>query len=154
VQTLQDYVKGLIKPEKILLVEDDPDLAGLIAKLVEDFNCEITIARSVAEARARVSEHPFSFYLIDQRLPDGTGLQIFEEISKSIEAAPVCVISGFLNDEVMEAFRKVGFCVFLRKSGTTITSSLRSILLTFGLKLKSRPAVLHTTAPFPVKVKD
>lgn len=55
---------------RVLLVEDEPDLAGPIVRLLERDGYEVQAVRSVAEARG-VDPHAIDIVLLDVMLPEG-----------------------------------------------------------------------------------
>ncbi len=80
---------------KILAVEDDRDLAGLLTLLLENkLAARMTIAETCAAARQFLSSSSFDLVTLDFRLPDGNGLQLLEEIEMMENAPPVVMVTG------------------------------------------------------------
>ena len=79
---------------KLLVVEDDPDQRELIRETLEDhFGRETVIgADSVAEA-LRQDLTSFDLILADYNLPDGTGMELLEQI-KAQCSTPVILVTG------------------------------------------------------------
>ena len=63
---------------KLLLVEDDPDLATTMRRLLERQNHVVDHADSLRLAKAAVVENEYSIVLLDRRLPDGEGTDLIE----------------------------------------------------------------------------
>ena len=80
-----------IKPPRILVLEDQPEIRSLIAAMlkVRWYRCDA--AGSLAEARSLVAQHPYDVYFLDINLPDGCGLTLAEEAGNS---PLVIVITG------------------------------------------------------------
>jgi DNA-binding response OmpR family regulator len=68
---------------RILLVEDELEMAGLIANRLEVVGFGVDRATSLRGARDSIGARPYSLVLLDRRLPDGDGLTIVEEIKRS-----------------------------------------------------------------------
>ena len=65
---------------KILLVDDDPYTQQLFEGLLRGEAIELRVAGNLAEARTEFHSADFNLILLDQRLPDGNGLDFFKEI--------------------------------------------------------------------------
>lgn len=65
---------------KILLVDDDPYTQQLFEGLLRGDDIELGVAGSIAEASQHFHSADFNLVLLDQRLPDGNGLDFFKEI--------------------------------------------------------------------------
>lgn len=63
---------------KLLLVEDDPDLATTMRRLLERQNHVVDHADSLRLAKVAVVENEYSIVLLDRRLPDGEGTDLIE----------------------------------------------------------------------------
>jgi putative two-component system response regulator len=87
-----------VERERVLIVDDDPSIALLLAHVLgaEGYRC--IRAGAVAEARARLAEGPFDVILCDVGLPDGSGLDLVEEAISRDEHIAAVVVSGL--DEV------------------------------------------------------
>jgi DNA-binding NtrC family response regulator len=65
---------------KILLVDDDPFTQQLFEGLLRREDFELRVAGNIAEARNEFHSIDFNLILLDQRLPDGNGLDFFKEM--------------------------------------------------------------------------
>ena len=63
---------------KLLLVEDDPDLATTMRRLLERQNHVVDHADSLRLAKVAIVENEYSIVLLDRRLPDGEGTDLIE----------------------------------------------------------------------------
>jgi len=93
-----------MKP-KILLVDDDPFTRSLIDDLLRGRAVELTIAVNLAQARAAFRQTDFNLVILDQRLPDGNGLDFFAEMRRERPNQVALLITGFA--EVKDAVRAV-----------------------------------------------
>jgi DNA-binding response OmpR family regulator len=69
---------------RVLLVDTDPGLGQLIEQSTPPGDpVQVTYARSLTEARARLTEKSVDLALINPVLPDGNGLDLADELNKS-----------------------------------------------------------------------
>lgn len=80
----------------ILLVEDDLDLARLLAREIESEGYFVFHAAGVVEAENLLAMLSIAAIVLDVHLPDGDGLDFFERLRKNprTENVPVMVVSG------------------------------------------------------------
>jgi DNA-binding NtrC family response regulator len=90
---------------KILLVDDDPFTRRLFANLFRDSATDLVTATNVAEARNAFDVGDFNLAILDQRLPDGNGLDLFAEMRKLRPRQTALMITGYA--EVRDAMRAV-----------------------------------------------
>ncbi len=88
----------------ILLIEDDPGDAGLVAAYLRParFNGaapRLILAGSLAEARQRIAESVPDLILLDLALPDSTGLATVTCIHNLLPETPIVVLSGHRDAE-------------------------------------------------------
>jgi CheY-like chemotaxis protein len=81
---------------RVLVVEDDERLRGNIALLLKADQVEITAVGTVAEALARVQAQSFDCLVTDLQLPDASGYDLLESLSKDprFSRLPVIVYTG------------------------------------------------------------
>src|SRR3954447_11281882 len=87
-----------LERERVLIVDDDPSVALLLAHVLgaEGYRC--VRAGSIAEARGALAGAAFDVILCDVGLPDGSGLDLVEEAIAGDEHIAAVVVSGL--DEV------------------------------------------------------
>jgi len=90
---------------RILVVDDDPFARKLFEGLLKKDAYELRTAACVADARKALSEADFNLLILDQRLPDGNGLDLFAEIRDERPRQLALLITGFA--EVRDAVRAV-----------------------------------------------
>jgi DNA-binding response OmpR family regulator len=89
-------------PERrILLVEDDPDLAPILEHVLIDEGYTVDVAGTLRQARLRLDEPAYSLVIADLRLPDGNGLALADYAAElGIKTA---IISGYVHQLTSEA---------------------------------------------------
>jgi DNA-binding NtrC family response regulator len=97
--------KGESVKAKILLVDDDPYTRHLFEGLLRSSSVELHTAANAADARQAFRSTDFNLAILDQRLPDGNGLDIFAEMRLERPRQVAILITGYA--EVRDAVRAV-----------------------------------------------
>jgi PAS domain S-box-containing protein len=71
----------------ILHIEDDIDISRVLSVTLRD-RAEIVLATTLHEAAELLQCHPFDMIILDDRLPDGTGLEFLEGLNHSSRPVP------------------------------------------------------------------
>lgn len=79
---------------KILLVEDDPDLARGVRFNLEREEYTVTVAGDGAAARAAFRDGSFHAVLLDLNLPDADGLDLLKELRAAGRVVPVICLTA------------------------------------------------------------
>jgi len=87
---------------RLLIVEDNEELADLLAKGLKTAGYEADLLSTVEEARAVLSTTFYAALVLDLGLPDGDGLDLLREFRQRGNPIPVLVLTarGGLNDRV------------------------------------------------------
>ena len=109
------------RPLRVLLVEDHPDTAQQLARLLERAGHQVTCAGSVREARAAANpvdvdgyECPFDILISDLGLPDGSGHDLMRELGRCGQI-PGIALSGFGMKEDIAESMAAGFTRHMTK---------------------------------------
>ena len=78
----------------ILVVEDDPGMALLVAERLEESGWEVTTAGSAAECRQCVMERSFDVILLDRGLPDCDGASLIDELLAGRADRAIVMLTG------------------------------------------------------------
>lgn len=89
--------------ERALIVEDNPDLASLLCRLLESSNIACESVSLVRHALRFLGAQPFDIVILDLGLPDGDGLELLKRIRSEKINVPVVILSarGGLDDRVL-----------------------------------------------------
>jgi DNA-binding response OmpR family regulator len=87
---------------RLLIVEDNEELAELLAKGLQTAGYEADILSTVQEARSVLQTTFYAALILDLGLPDGDGLELLHEIRHRRNPIPVLVLTarGGLHDRV------------------------------------------------------
>lgn len=120
----------------VLVVEDDPDQAELIARVLATNNVpSVTVVRSGSEAlRALLPENghrpPFrpSLILLDLNLPDIPGIDVLRRVRQTdrLAAVPIVVLTAHCNDDLIKSCLASGANAYVRKA-TKLDEFVQSI---------------------------
>lgn len=69
--------------ERVLVAEDSMALANLLEFVLGNAGFEVTVHRSGLAARDAAANEQFDAILLDQQMPEMTGLEVIEQLRKS-----------------------------------------------------------------------
>ena len=100
---------------QVLVVDDDVAVCRIIHRMLSGEKYEVQAVNSVAGALKLIEQRSFDVYVLDYKLPDGTGLDVAERLRSKQGAAPIILISGYNPSSV--ALRAERLCIteFLQK---------------------------------------
>lgn len=105
---------GVTRRLRILLVEDHPDTALVMGKLLRRLGHEVETTDSVASASRALGGQAFDMILSDIGLPDGTGIELIRQIRER-HKMPAIALTGFGMDDDIAKCREAGFDAHLTK---------------------------------------
>src|SRR5262245_7087718 len=91
---LLGLVQEAVGQPLVLVVDDDPDLCQTLWDLFRDRGYRVALAHDEAEARGQLGDTRFQVVLIDLRLPDGNGADVFRLVRRANPTARAVVITG------------------------------------------------------------
>ena len=105
-----------MKIKRLLIIEDDSTLKTALSRALNRFGYSVTTASSKAEALTWLSSQTlWDGILLDLQLPDGTGLELLDEVKKKLISIPVIVLTGHGSVENAIAATQKGAFNFLVK---------------------------------------
>jgi len=104
--------------EKILVVDDDPDVLDLCKQILASNGYQVKGAGDGYEAIERAKDEPFDLLLVDIKMPRMNGMETYQAIKKLDPDMIGVVITGYGSiDTAIEAI-KLGFDGFITKPFT------------------------------------
>ena len=136
--------------QKVLIVDDEPDIRELLHLTLTRMGLEVTTAEDLADARRALQTGEFSFCLTDMRLPDGNGLDLVEEVSERYPNLPIAMITahGKIEDAVYAL--KIGAFDFVSKP---VDLAVLRKLVNTALKIRKNDSGESAPAEGKSKVK-
>ena len=100
----------------ILLVEDDLGVATLERRHLERAGYAVVCATTAEEALEYVEQGGVKVILLDQGLPDLTGLEFYERLKAGGYDLPVIMVTGMSDEATIVEALRAGVCDFVTKS--------------------------------------
>lgn len=91
---------------RILYVDDHEDTSFMLTYLLGQSDYEVVTASSMAEALNRIRNEKFDLYILDKRLPDGSGLDLCRRLNNATPDVPVIFYTG----DAYALHREEGLC--------------------------------------------
>jgi len=90
----------------VLVVDDEQSIRNLLKKELASEERKVHVADSARQLRRKMHEHQYDVVVLDIRLPDADGLELFTEIKAKTPDVEVVLITGHGNiDDAVEAMR-------------------------------------------------
>ena len=88
---------------RILVVEDEPKIAGFLARGLTEEGHRVDVVDELAQARLAVRVEEYDLLLVDRMLPDGDGLSLVREMRRRADRTPaICLTARDRVDERVE----------------------------------------------------
>src|SRR5436853_1417622 len=102
---------------QILVVEDENDLAHMVATLLGGPAAKLTMASNGWEALMRIgaATGPFDVVITDHRMPRMGGLQLVQRLRAKNFGGKILVLSGHLSDEDIRAYEALNVDMMMWK---------------------------------------
>jgi CheY-like chemotaxis protein len=88
--------------KKVLLVDDDPDITLTYSLALEDSGYVVDTYNDPLDALTRFKPNFYDLLLLDIRMPQMNGFELYEQIKKMDGNARVCFISAFNLEDTAE----------------------------------------------------
>ena len=103
--------------ERILFIDDEPNLANVGRQMLEILGYAATSANSARQALEMFVLDPYQFDLVvtDMSMPDITGQELAMEMLKQRPGMPMILCTGYHQHMDEEKAKQIGFKAFLKK---------------------------------------
>ncbi|MDY7031425.1 MAG: response regulator [Thermodesulfobacteriota bacterium] len=88
-----------IKPDGILIADDDPDFVQAIRDVLENNGFKVLVAKNGREAVERVCSNEIDVLILDLRMPVLNGLDTYLELKKSGHGLPTIIVTAYAREE-------------------------------------------------------
>jgi two-component system, OmpR family, response regulator ResD len=95
---------------RILYVDDHEDSAEMFKLMLSSQDYEVQIAQSIEEAMTKAQADEFDLYVLDKRLPDGSGTELCRMLNNIAPGVP-CI---FYTGDAYEIHRQEAFAAGAR----------------------------------------
>jgi len=98
-------------PEKILIVDDEPDMLKLLSMIIKEKTpYETVTTNNPLEALELARQGGFDLVIADLKMPGLDGMELLEAIKRTDEDIPVIIITAYGTVEsAVESMQKGGF---------------------------------------------
>jgi DNA-binding response OmpR family regulator len=100
---------------RILHVDDDPDVRLLMAGSLQELGYLVFTAGTLSEAMQLASRTVFDLCILDVRLPDGTGIELCQQLRPLQPNVPICYYTAYADDESQQKALAICGDAYLRK---------------------------------------
>jgi DNA-binding NtrC family response regulator len=97
-----------------LIVDDDVDSASTLRDFVASSHCTVAVAHTLRDARRQIALQPPDVVLLDLQLPDGSGMELFED-GQLLAHSEVVLITGHASLETSVQALRLGAADYLVK---------------------------------------
>jgi len=144
---------------RILLVEDDPNLADVLRRVLRKEGHVIDVATSLRMAKAAITDNPYGVVLLDRMLPDGDGTGLIYHARENGIQTRFLILSALgdtdqriegldlgADDYVVKPFEPDELCARIRAVGRRpVTDTSRTVTLG-NLRMNSATGDLTTAS--------
>ncbi|WP_018229888.1 sigma-54-dependent transcriptional regulator [Methyloversatilis universalis] len=99
----------------ILVVDDEPGMRNFLQRSLEGRCREVRTAASLEEAGALITQRPFDLVILDNTLPDGTGVSWARQMREQGLYGDIILITAFADLETAISALRAGVADFLLK---------------------------------------
>lgn len=116
--------------KKIIIIDDDSLILRSIEKQLNKENFEIELINDPLAGLKRLENEKYSLLICDIRMKPITGLELLKIIKSTQPDIPVIIMTGFIDDGIMEKAKEIGYDDYLIKPfrKKSLTDSINRIL--------------------------
>ena len=118
------------KDFRVLVVDDEPEIAKSVAQLVAGKGFRAAMTTSGEAAIRQFDNHDFDLVLLDLAMPEMNGWQVLEELKKKAKPPQVVIMTGYVPQEGESILfdRKADGYLIKPIEGSRIETMLRALL--------------------------
>jgi two-component system response regulator RegA len=102
-------------PQRVLIVEDNPDNCQILALIFGNTDYEVHEARTGADGLALIHNTSFQLGLFDIQLPDANGLTLASHLHRQNPEARIIVLSALDETYLIEQSARLGALAYVVK---------------------------------------
>ena len=118
---------------KILLLEDDFNLASSLKEILELENYEVDIVSNASEAYEKTFNEKYDLYIFDINLPDENGIDVLKNLRFAEDKTPTIFITALVDLNTMSRAFNVGIEDYIKKPFDP-----EELIIRINAKLKKR----------------
>ena len=124
-----DLIYGMANRSRVLIIDDDPDMVGLLKEILRTAGFDVVGALGCREALKKCTDFPPSLIMLDLMMPEIDGWQTFSSL-REVTSAPVIVVSAITNKEEVVHGLQIGADDYVTKPffNAEIVARVNSVL--------------------------
>jgi two-component system, NtrC family, response regulator HydG len=94
-----------VKPEGVLIADDDPDFVASIRELLEDYGYVVHVASDGSEALDYIRTHSIDVLILDLRMPMLCGLEVYVRLKEEGRCLPTIIVTAYareMDDDIQQ----------------------------------------------------
>ena len=80
---------------RILIIDDDEHFSTMLSGMVERAGHDAVVAGTIRDGLDNASQGSYEVVFLDVHLPDGSGLDVLQDIKESPSSPEIIMITGF-----------------------------------------------------------
>ena len=96
-------IESPAKEARILVVDDEETVRDMLAEVLGELGCRVTVVQDAASALAGFQAGAFQIALLDQSLPGMSGAELAKRLRASDPCLSVFLMTGWGNEDVLNA---------------------------------------------------
>lgn len=100
---------------RVLCVDDHEDSSEMLKLVLSEADYEVHAANTIDEALQLATSQDFDLYVLDKRLPDGSGLDLVRKLNQLTPGVPTIFYSGDTYDVHREEAMAAGADAYVSK---------------------------------------
>jgi two-component system response regulator HydG len=134
---------------RVLVVDDDVAVCRIVHRMLSGEEYEVHAANSVANALKIIEQESFDVYMLDYKLPDGSGLDVAGRIRAKWGSAPIILISGYDPSAVALRAEQLHITEFLQKpfSRETVCEVVKKVIASSSSAAPAKKPLLVNFIP-------
>jgi putative two-component system response regulator len=125
---------------RILVVDDEPAIRAVIARVLHESGHDWASAGTVADALPMLTASSYSLVLCDMTMPGGSGLELVRQLQAGFPDTPVVMVTGIDDPDIARAARELGAYGYVLKpfSATVLRIAVENALHRRRLEIDNR----------------
>jgi DNA-binding response OmpR family regulator len=135
--SVEEMLHQMLKPARILYVEDEPGLADIVCKIMlRKYDCTLDWAASGREALDLLDKNDYDLMLLDLILGDLPAITVAKKARVKSSAMPIVIVTGFPYSKAASEVSQCGVVGLISKPFED--TAFDSIFETFKLKIRTK----------------
>jgi CheY-like chemotaxis protein len=134
---VEDLMAKLLRPPRVLLVEDDSTVGGAFLNHIrEDYEVDIDWAVDGEQAVNFLKRKSYDIVFLDLVLPRKNGVEVLRHIKATKPSLPVIVVTGAVGSPLWHEATSLGVVGVISKPFTKL--NIEDVFRTYGIRALSK----------------